>query len=187
MAPVLAPLFAVLSRAGIDAVVIPPSIRAPGTVLFAVVSSGDFAGRRYLTGEVLVCRGAEVGEPVVLTPRGPGRPMLGRIEGERLLGDAGEPCAPERWSTAGKVERVLLASAQVAQACARFGRTLPVSAVAARMGSRAPVMGVGTPRPAPATSNRSSLAPSARAAQAPSTRAAQAPGAGQLALFGKAA
>lgn len=181
MAPVLAPLFAVLSRAGIDAAVIPASIRAPGTVLFAVVSAGDYAGRHYLTGEVLVCRGAEVGEPVVLTPRGPGRPMLGRIDGERLLGDAGEPCAPERWSAAGRVERVLLASPSVAQACGRFGRTLPVSAAAARMGSMggrheravagrslgAPVAGVGTPRPAPSSTSAARL--------------------GQLALFDKAA
>lgn len=182
MAPILAPLYAVLSRAGIDAAVIPASIRAPGTVLFAVVSSGEFAGRRYQTGEVLVCRGAEVGEPVVLAPRGPGRPMLGHVDGERLLGDAGEPCAPERWSAAGRVERVLLASAAVAQACDRFGRALPVSAIASRMGSvrgvkqeraaagrslGAPVAGVGTPRPAPA--------------------ARQAHRADQLALFGKAA
>jgi hypothetical protein len=128
MAPVLAPLLVVLSRAGIDQAVIPPSIRAPGTVLFAVISAGDYAGRTYTTGEVLVCRGADSGEPVVLTPRGPGRPMLGRVDHDkvtrstRLVGDAGEPCAPERWSAAGTVERVLLAAPAVAQACERFGR-----------------------------------------------------------------
>jgi hypothetical protein len=75
-----------------------------GVRLFVVTGEGTFGGRGYGVGEVLVCRGeARSGDLTVLVARGHGRPRLGSVRGTRLVGDAGEPCLPERWQAAGRL------------------------------------------------------------------------------------
>ena len=72
--------------------------------LFRVVESGAFGGQRWSAGQVLVCRGTpRTGDAVVLVARGHGRPRMGRVQGTRFIGDAGEPCHPARWGAAGRV------------------------------------------------------------------------------------
>lgn len=76
--------------------------------LFLVVVEGEFAGRVFAAGDLLVCGGrAHHGDLVVLVPRGHGRPRLGSIKGARLLGDAGEPCHEVRWRIAGRLVSVV--------------------------------------------------------------------------------
>jgi hypothetical protein len=79
-------------------------VTQPGVRLFVVTSEGRFGGCTFATGEVLVCRGeARSADLTVLVARGHGRPRLGSVVGTRLVGDAGEPCLPERWQAAGKL------------------------------------------------------------------------------------
>lgn len=138
MSPTLAPLLTVLSRAGIDAAIVPEALRPIRQHLYAVIEAGDFGGRRYAVGEVVVCRGEPAAtEPVVLVPRGPGRPMLGRVDREAITGDAGEPCAPARWTVAGRIERILSGSNTVTEACVRFIRTARIVSLATSRGERA--------------------------------------------------
>ena len=75
-----------------------------GTSAFAVVSSGDFGGRWFERGDVVVCvQGARPGEAVVLVAHTRGRPRLGHQRGAGFTGDRGEPCSAERWAAAGAV------------------------------------------------------------------------------------
>ena len=75
--------------------------------LFVVVRGGVFANRWWGVGEILACRqddSEDGGEAVVvLEATGHGRPRLGISRRGRLLGEAGEPCHPLRWRTAGRV------------------------------------------------------------------------------------
>lgn len=74
---------------------------------FRVVREGMFGGHFYNLGDIVVCRGkARPGDATVLVARGNGRPRMGRLIGTRLVGDAGEPCHPVRWMSAGRVEPV---------------------------------------------------------------------------------
>ena len=85
-------------------------------VVFRVVRTGLFEGRLWREGDHVVCRpGPRYGGPVVLVPRGKGRPMLGRHEGLKLSGVHGEPCHPARWRPAGRVLRVVRALTEVAR------------------------------------------------------------------------
>lgn len=78
---------------------VPSSVQA-----FSVVRDGMFAGRMFRSGEVaLVHGGPEEGDAVVLVAQGPGRPRLGRVQGNQLVGDRGEPCLMSRWEVAGRV------------------------------------------------------------------------------------
>jgi hypothetical protein len=83
-----------------------PRASAPtaGIEAFVVVREGVFGGRAFGVGEVLLCRGeARNGDETVLVALGHGRPRLGTRRNGRWLGDAGEPCAPERWRPAGRL------------------------------------------------------------------------------------
>ena len=71
---------------------------------FVVVREGAFGGEVYGVGDVLLCRGdARNGDATVLVATGVGRPRLGLRRNGRWLGDAGEPCAEERWRSAGRL------------------------------------------------------------------------------------
>jgi hypothetical protein len=71
---------------------------------FIVTRDGHCSQGSWGAGEVLVCRGqAADGDAVVLVPRGPGRPRVGRVQGTRLIGDAGEQCHHSRWRVAGRL------------------------------------------------------------------------------------
>lgn len=75
---------------------------------FLVAEAGEFGGRWFQPGDLLVCGGdPRGGEPVVLVPRGHGRPRLGTVQGKRLIGDAGELCHEVRWRVAGRVVSVV--------------------------------------------------------------------------------
>lgn len=125
MSPQIAPLVLVLARAAIDAAVLPEALRAADTSLFAVVTAGVFGGRSWKPGDVLVVRpSVRSNGPSVLVSRRPERCMLGRSLDGQLFGDAGEPCAPARWSVAGEVCAVLHAAGAVASACERFGASV---------------------------------------------------------------
>lgn len=72
--------------------------------LFLVVEEGIFGGIRFAAGDLVACRGeARQGDVTVLVARGQGRPRLGSVAGTRFRGDAGEPCHPARWRSAGLV------------------------------------------------------------------------------------
>ncbi len=76
--------------------------------VFSVARDGEFGGRSFRSGELVIVSGTpEQGDSVVLVARGPGRPMLGRVDGLRLLGDHGEPCLLSRWSVAGRLVGVV--------------------------------------------------------------------------------
>jgi len=75
----------------------------PGLEAFLVVGEGSYLGVDYAVGDVLVCRGeARSGRPTVLVARH-GRPRMGSVVGQRLLGDANEPCHPGRWQPVGEL------------------------------------------------------------------------------------
>ncbi len=75
-----------------------------GVETFVVSSEGWFEGVAMSPGDVLVCRGeARHGDATVLVALGMGRPRLGSRKGTRWLGDGGEPCAEERWRSAGRL------------------------------------------------------------------------------------
>ncbi len=79
--------------------------------LFDVRRGGSFGPYRFHTGERLVFAETPTsGDIVALVARGPGRPRLGWISRNGLLGDRGEPCLPERWEVAGKLIGVLRSS-----------------------------------------------------------------------------
>lgn len=91
---------------------IPPLLHAatrsappvPGVEVFLVVREGTFGGREYGVGDLVLCRGeARPGDDTVLVALGHGRPRFGSRRNARWLGDAGEPCAAERWRSAGRV------------------------------------------------------------------------------------
>lgn len=83
---------------------VPGVFSGRGSVAFEVVREGEFAGMFLAAGDVLVCRGEAVqGDHTVLVALGLGRPRLGSRRGGRWLGDAGEPCAEERWRSAGRL------------------------------------------------------------------------------------
>ena len=73
--------------------------------VFRVVQEGEFAGRQWREGAILLCHGEpRTGDAVVLVARGrQGRPRMGRVEGTRFFGEAGEPCHPARWRVAGRL------------------------------------------------------------------------------------
>ena len=82
---------------------VPPLPMVPGLRAFLVVGEGRFLGRDYAVGDVLVCRGEpRSGHATVLEARH-GRPRLGSVLGQRLVGDAGEACHPARWRAVGEL------------------------------------------------------------------------------------
>lgn len=83
--------------------VLPPEVE--GAELFRVVEGGEFAGRAWVAGEIMMCRGEpRSGDAVVLVARGrQGRPRVGQVVGTRFLGEVGEPCHPARWRASAKV------------------------------------------------------------------------------------
>ncbi|MEZ4241401.1 MAG: hypothetical protein R3F59_35665 [Myxococcota bacterium] len=79
-----------------------PGIPREGVEVFVVTGEGSHGAIAFAVGDLLVCRGAaRPGETTVLVARGHGRPRLGTVEGTRFRGDAGEPCHPDRWRSAG--------------------------------------------------------------------------------------
>jgi len=79
-----------------------------GMSLFVVESGGQYAGRNFQAGELVVCGdGARAGESVVLVPRGRGRVRLGAVKGTHLIGDGGEVCSQARWAVAGHLKAII--------------------------------------------------------------------------------
>lgn len=84
-----------------------PGLPDLGGDAFEVRHAGEFGGRSWERGVVLFCSGSRADDAlVVLTARGRGRPRLGRLDGPRIWGDAGEPCSAARWQVAGTVVAV---------------------------------------------------------------------------------
>ena len=82
---------------------VPPLDASDDVRAFLVVGEGSYRGLEYGVGDVLVCRGeARHGAGTVLVARH-GRPRLGSVVGQRLLGDAGEACHPGRWRPVGRL------------------------------------------------------------------------------------
>jgi hypothetical protein len=80
------------------------SAPVPGVEAFLVVREGTFGGRTFAAGELVWCRGeVRNGDETVLVALGHGRPRFGARRNARWLGDAGEPCAAERWRSAGRL------------------------------------------------------------------------------------
>jgi hypothetical protein len=103
--------------------------RAQDVERFVVVEGGVHAGRWFDVGDILICGGdPEHNEPIVLVARGFGRPRLGTSLGSRLMGDAGEPCHPDRWRSAGAVQARIRAGSHpyVAELVKRYGRVCSV-------------------------------------------------------------
>lgn len=72
--------------------------------LFLVTAEGSYGGWWFGAGDLIVCRGeARPGDVTVLVARGQGRPRLGKVDGSKFRGDAGELCLPARWRAAGRV------------------------------------------------------------------------------------
>jgi hypothetical protein len=108
-APRLAP-FASVSD---DHTHLPAIWRSEQCAVFVVMTAGEFAGIRYGVGDILLCCGEAVqDEPVVLVARGQGRPRLGWVRGDLLLGDLEEPCSAARWQVGGRVSAVMRATAR---------------------------------------------------------------------------
>jgi len=82
---------------------------SPQAHMFVVLSDGVFMDRWWTRGDVLVCEeGVRPGRAVVLITTGYGWPRLGTATaGGGMLGDAGEPCSPHRWSAVGAISAVL--------------------------------------------------------------------------------
>lgn len=101
-APMLVPLVAVVG----DLTTYPLAWQSSA---FVVVGPGAVGDRCLAVGQVVVCRSpARPGDAVVLVARGgQGRPRFGRVRGDALFGEAGEPCSPLRWRVAGAVSAVL--------------------------------------------------------------------------------
>ncbi|TVQ86481.1 MAG: hypothetical protein EA397_19985 [Deltaproteobacteria bacterium] len=80
-----------------------------GATQFVVTVGGDLNGLYVERGAVLVCDPDSTSSrcPVVLLPKGHGRPCVGRIEGKHLRGEHGEPCSPRRWQVSGGIVQVL--------------------------------------------------------------------------------
>jgi hypothetical protein len=77
---------------------------APGLESFVVAREGTFGGRWFGVGDVVLCRGdVRNGDDTVLVALGHGRPRFGTRRNGRWHGDAGEPCAAERWRAAGRL------------------------------------------------------------------------------------
>lgn len=76
-----------------------------GHLVYAVVHTGSAGGMEFHAGDLLVLGG----EPrdrdlVLLSPRGHGRPMLGRVTSRGLVAEPGGiPCDPARWQVAGRI------------------------------------------------------------------------------------
>lgn len=84
---------------------------------FEVVQAGEFLGRSYRCGEVLVVGGRpRMGEPLVLLARGMGRPRMGSLSASGLRGPVGELCSRQRWSSAGRVLSVERGGVTVSEA-----------------------------------------------------------------------
>jgi hypothetical protein len=78
-----------------------PALPAGEVRAFLVVGEGSFGGTDFSVGDVIVCRGAvRSGGTTVLEARH-GRPRMGSLLGQRLVGDAGEACHPGRWRPVG--------------------------------------------------------------------------------------
>jgi hypothetical protein len=130
---------------------------------FVVLSAGEFGGRCFAVGDVLIAEPGAGNGPVILVARGPGRPRLGSVCGSAVTGDAGEPCSGHRWRVAGGIRHVPSTRA-TADVASRFDRGARVALALVRG------IGLGAARLA--------IAPAADAATV------RAPGP-QLALFGQ--
>ena len=76
--------------------------------LFRVARGGNFCGRWWTPGELLVCKGQPTeGNLVVIAARGIGAPSLGRIVGGRVRGAFGELCSMTRWQIIGKLAAIV--------------------------------------------------------------------------------
>lgn len=75
-----------------------------GARAFAIRAAGSFAGRTWEEGDVLLVGGRPGwGHPLVMVPRGKGRPSVGRRDRHGLQGGYGETCSCERWAVAGRI------------------------------------------------------------------------------------
>lgn len=70
---------------------------------FVVQEDGDFAGRSWRAGDVVICQPQRDAFLTVLIPTGRGVPRFGRIGRDGLTGCHGEPCSTRRFRSAGQV------------------------------------------------------------------------------------
>jgi len=76
--------------------------------LFRITRGGNFCGRWWTPGELVVCKGQPTeGNLVVIAARGIGAPSLGRIVGGRVRGAFGELCSSSRWQVIGKLAAIV--------------------------------------------------------------------------------
>jgi hypothetical protein len=128
-APVLAWLPDLVAHQVFSAPSATPFRALQGAELFVVLEAGVYDRRWFGVGEVLVCSGeAQAEDATVLVARGFGRPRIGAVQGDRLIGDAGEPCHPARWRSAGRVAGKIdgLTCPRVAEMVERAQRSAPV-------------------------------------------------------------
>jgi len=84
-------------------------LRAPGheAVVFESRSQGTVWGHEVQPGDVLLAAGrAAYDEPVILSPKGRGRPMVGTRTQTGLQGPYGEACHATRWQVSGKLHSI---------------------------------------------------------------------------------
>jgi len=76
-----------------------------GRLVYAVISGGAACGLEFLAGDLLLLgNGHADGDLVILSPKGHGRPMLGRVTPRGLVGEPGGiPCDTRRWQVAGRI------------------------------------------------------------------------------------
>ena len=70
---------------------------------FIVTSDGDFAGRSWKAGDVVICQPQRETFVTVLMPTGRGVPRFGRIGRDGMTGCHGEPCSSRRFRPCGQV------------------------------------------------------------------------------------
>lgn len=74
---------------------------------FSVTQAGEFGGRSFAVGDVLLCAASGRVGIAVIRAGARLRPRLGTIRGGHIWGELGEPCHPARWTSAGTVCVVL--------------------------------------------------------------------------------
>ena len=139
----------------------PAGIPATAQV-FSVARDGQFGGRSFRAGELVIVAGQpEQGDSVVLIANGPGRPMFGQVDGHRLLGMHGEPCLLSRWQVAGRLAGVVR-SVGTRWSIEWFGA--PQAEVAPAPQSVQPPVVAALPRPANRSMPRPAAADASRTA-----------------------
>ena len=106
--PTIIPLTQTIQHPGLRVARLPAALAGKVDGVFAVVQGGEFGGRRYERGDLLVCQGAANDcDTVIIAPRGRGSFRLGTVQGSFVLGESKTPFSASRWSVAGRVIAVV--------------------------------------------------------------------------------